>query len=175
LGDGSGRVLAVDPGGTIGLAWAPLDGPARLKGGEDWDHVRSEWGWDQLDTRLGGRLWRSDGKGGWGDEDQDGVWAVLMRMRELDVRVLVYERFLPRPNMTYKLKSWSAIRQLAMLDFALNQKWWGGEIIRQVPSDMGVMTTERMKASGLWVVGKPHAVAARKHLVVYFRRHSGLG
>jgi len=149
-------ILAIDPGETIGWALAPSSAIT------SWDASKIERG--EIDAKTP--------RNGWTGRTA-GVLAVLVMMKERNVETLIVEGWNPRPGATMTAKSVEPIYILSALAFALEQKWWGGEYIVQMPSEKGVMTNDRLKKAGLWTVGKDHARDATRHLVVYVRKRRG--
>jgi hypothetical protein len=152
IGSGEGRhVLAVDPGQKIGVAWCPI------WLAKDWN--ASMVGHEELLTT------------GRGNSEPKAVMRILSIMLEFNVSAVVYEKFQHYPGRVLKGNWASAVRVPAMLAFALEQKWVITRLHEQSSSQaLGVITDDRLRASGLWIPGKKDARAAVKHLMLFLRR-----
>lgn len=172
-----GVIMGVDPGGTIGVAWAPVECVGWSVA--EWKGNSELVGWEQIEeksfreTRVGGtpKNPRWVGPHGWSSEVEQ-VYALLKLIRGEDVVKLALESFVPSPRATYTHESWSPIRQNAMVEFALRKS--SGLITYQTASQAkSVMTDVRLRRCGLDPVPRTvfrHARDGIRHLVLLARR-----
>lgn len=159
-------VLAVDPGVKTGVAWCRVGGAVLDAVG-----VASVVKARLLAKRGGGGEW----VGGCGEVDARRLgetWAVHRLMTAvLNVKpdVVVIEDFVLRsPSMNRDLLA--PVRMTAMLLYGLSMAWPVAQVVLQGASAAKTTCTDsRMRAWGLWQVGKPHATDALRHLVLYLR------
>lgn len=164
-----GSIIAVDPGGTTGLAW--VDSmvlnvkhveKALIAGDE---RVRGLFGWTQIrGTNREGR-----------DPEAAQIRKIIKGMRRLDCRVLVYEssdHFLLRAGGNLKSYALVPIRLCGMLDLVCDQM----KVVRvsQTPGQVKpIFTPTRMSVMGLHLShADRHAEDALKHLLMCLRRMS---
>lgn len=115
--------------------------------------------------------WEVDGKpvvADWGELNYTDFSPGKLTI-DLEITDVVVEQFTPRGQ---RLKAGHSIA----IEVADHIKWQVDEIDGvnlhwQQPSDAkGVITDDRLKKMGLWIVGKPHARDAIRHLVIALRR-----
>lgn len=146
------RVLAIDPGTHVGWAYVDTEeDPESFSGGE-WGPYRAEPGAEYV--------------------------AALKVVREYLDRgadVLVMEDFILLPpsvkgGWSSKREGLSPVRIIAMVEAIFRERDLFPEIEYQMSSAMSVITSERLKKRGFWVVGTEHGRDAAKHLAVYLRK-----
>jgi hypothetical protein len=140
------NICAIDPGGTCGMAL--------LLGGDD--NVSTLHLMQQRNA----------------SEFALAEWCLVTCMAN-ECDVLVVEKFIPQPGKNYTWQSLSAMRIASMIEtlliergMAMNVDW-----VWQTPSDKSIVTDDRLKQWGAWRKGRPHAMDALRHLIVYLRRH----
>lgn len=90
---------------------------------------------------------------------------------------LVVEDFILLPKevkggMSSERSGLSSPRVASMLFcMALERGWADADIYWQMPGVMKVITSDRLKNAGMWVVGSEHARDAAKHLLIHLRKH----
>lgn len=82
---------------------------------------------------------------------------------------LVVEDFILRLQ-TQSRDLLSPVRQSARLAVLAHQHQWQMTWTLQSPSDKGVITDDRLRSHGLWIVGQQHARDACRHLVLHLRK-----
>lgn len=148
-------VMAVDPGGTTGLAWADC---VCFAGG-------------RLDRRFGNLVSHMQ-VGGPAEEQVDEMLALVQAVQ---VSVLVIESFQLRPGAKR-----GDVMSPVVVDAMLRYGLWKGmagmrgmdvAVYYQTASQgKSVMTDGRLRALGLWWPGEEHARDAARHLVTFVRR-----
>jgi len=153
---GEFTIMAVDPGGTTGLAWSPST-------------ILKNWDPNIIQNKeITGT-------------DIEQVTEILVQMLEVRTRILIVEAFTPYPGRVLsrgRNQSKDApgpmapVKIDAMLRFALEYKWWDGQYVSQTASAAKTTVTDsRLKSAKLWIPGKDHARDAIRHLVYYIRGH----
>lgn len=143
------RVMAVDPGGVSG--WVVYDGPSRHRPTMD----------DLLEIGFT--------KGKWVQQSLD--LAHIAWMWEPDT--LVIEGFrIPGRIPTKKADLLLPVRIASGLEALMADMKNAPRIVIQQPSQMGVITDERLKRWGLWHTQKDIR-AAIKHLLIFLRSKTG--
>lgn len=139
-----GMVFAIDPGGTTGIAWG-------------------------ISGKVSDVMWEEVG----GDEVVQ-VKRIVSFIRKVAPKYVVIEdsdHFLLRGGTNLRKGALIPVRVTAMLEYALERKWFNGRILRQTPSQAkGVVTDVRLRTQRLWVSGHPHARDAIRHLILFHRR-----
>lgn len=83
--------------------------------------------------------------------------------------VVVVEDFILR-TADKRRKTMDPIRVTHALEGVLRDRGWRGELVLQQPSAAkSVVTDDRLRRWGLWIVGKPHGRDAVRHAVIYLR------
>lgn len=153
-------VMAVDPGGTVGLAWAPVD---------LLDYKTSSW-----KRHVGSQQITATADSRYKDRNVAATMAVLGRYRELGCVALVCEKWQHKPGVVLRGDWSSAIVQFSMLQFAFSMKWSLNQFFEQMAAQaLGVITPERLEHFGLLVKPKTknnHQNDARSHLLMFLRR-----
>ena len=140
------RVLAIDPGTHTGWAYYDTDvGIDSFEGGEIGPK-----------RDLPGEISMAK--------------EILFMVEKSSIDVLVVEDFtlLPpsvRGGWSSDRTGLSSVRVAAMLAVLFE----GDELVWQNPGAMRVITSQRLKNYGFWIVGSEHARDAAKHLLVYLR------
>lgn len=155
------NLIALDPGGTTGMAWAMFPPNGNVP--------------DAYLKKMS-RAWQIDGE----HKDQ----ALLLYQEILDcmkraggvnqstynVRTIVACEDFVVPSGPRRKTVLSPVRVGAMLEYhvwleELNLEWrW------QQPGERSVITDEMLKRWGLWLPGQPHAMDALRHLIVLQRK-----
>lgn len=152
------RLAAVDPGVTSGWAYVDLEESdvdvLRARGTTVW---LQQWG--------GARRVRAGQV-----EDKDEVANAEKLMQAIgsdEVSMLAVESFELRPRRMLKGRgALSSPRVGAVLRLHFGQRY----VEQQASAAKGVITDDRLREWGLWVVGQEHARDAVRHLVLLLRR-----
>lgn len=144
------QILAIDPGGTTGLAW----GPTML------------WMPGKMDERFGHMVKHQQIEGPWPEQ----VDRILAACVKIGIWYVVVESFQIRPHSVLKGgDALTPVRIGSALEYMLRQT--NIPLFYQTASQgKGVMTDARLKALGLWWPGEDHARDAARHLVAFLRR-----
>jgi hypothetical protein len=149
-------VLAIDPGGTIGLAWGSLDLA------EKWDPSKVHWA--EIPMKKSMVILGFD-------REVASVYQVLLKAREIEATVIVCESFALTPGRILKGPALLPVSQEGMLRFALQNKWWNGTYLTQTPSNAKTTITDaRLRQAEVWAVGQKHSRDALRHLLLFYRR-----
>lgn len=144
-------IMAVDPGGTTGVAVCEV--------GRGVSHylVAKE--------HEAGRLRLEQLEGGWKFQ----CHMLLAMCEQLRPDAVVIESF----QLRTKLAQLSPVQIGSVLDFELGKLHMPVEW--QTPSERSVMTDARLRGWGLWTPGKPHQMDALRHLLVFARKRAAIG
>lgn len=111
-----------------------------------------------------------DGSLGFGEDP----WSDYLRWFEATTQfydVVVCESFHITASTAKKsFQPWS-LEAIGVMRFLLSKH--GKDLVLQSPGEaMSFSTNDKLKAAGMWVVGKPHARDAARHLLLYMVRNS---
>lgn len=101
------------------------------------------------------------------------VEALYRKVKGCDV-VIIEDYIIRVPLKTTARKALSPVRIGFGVDLLLGMSpKFSGQVIWQQPSDIGVITDDRLRAWGLWLPGQINKDirAAMKHLIIYLRGH----
>jgi hypothetical protein len=152
------KIASIDPGGITGVVLIDI-GKWPIQSMRTAAHLMIKRAIDS------GKLKWMDVKG----PEEKQVWELYRLVKNHDV--VIYEDYIPRaPIKTTKRESLSPVRISFGLELLLNKsEKFNGKVVRQQSTQMGVITDERLKRWGLWVVGSKDVRSAMKHLVIYLR------
>lgn len=149
------RIFCIDPGGTTGWVY----GQVQMNGSAH----------HQLAVAvLKGRMAYGQFKG----SENGAIDQMLQLIKEHKAETVVIEDYVVRlPYKNTHRAGLSPARIGAGLAYALSGVPSVTQVKFQMPSQMAVITDDRLKAWGLWLPGKPHACDAMRHMVIYLRNN----
>lgn len=152
-------VMAMDPGGTTGVAWALFK--------NDWTMEVESWKCCQVPCA----------------DENEGVDRLLKLIGRTGPDILVLEDFILLPKIHTMDRSGIAPARInAKIDWEVwkgKDEWMFSppEIVYQMPSERMVIRDDWLKRKGLWRTpkagGGQHAMDAARHLEVYRRKMEG--
>lgn len=152
------RIGAVDPGGRTGLVTIELPGYGPFRGNAT-DAV--------VLAMREGRLTLQNING----PELDQAWTLYRELRFFDV-VVCEDWQIPAKTSNRNRETLSPVRIAFGLELLLAQsRMFEGVFIYQQPTQMGVITDDRLRAWGLWLLGEKNKDirSALKHLLIYLR------